>query len=57
MITLEQAKQALGKTGQTMTDQDIQRLIANMDLLCMSWLDSYERTIFNGMTIDQLVRK
>jgi len=57
MVILQQIKEVLGKTGQVMTDEEIQKLMASMDYLSSEWLDLQERKIFNGMTIDELLNQ
>jgi len=56
MITLEKAKEALGKTGQLMSNENIQKLMTIADYLTDNWLEEYEKTIFNGKTLDQLLQ-
>jgi len=56
MVTLEQAKKALGKTGQLMTDEDIKKLMTIADYLMDDWLEQYEKTIFEGKTLNQLLQ-
>lgn len=56
MITIEQAKLALGKTGQNMSDENIQKLMTIADYLTDNWLEEYEKTIFNGKTLNQLLQ-
>lgn len=54
MITLEQARKALGETGKKMTDEEIQETMTTFDYLADEWLDMYERKIFKGKTIKEL---
>lgn len=55
MITLEQAKEALGSTGKLMTDIQIQQTVSLFQNLSESWLDGFERSVFEGRTIRQLL--
>lgn len=55
MITLEEAKKALGETGKNMTDDEVLTTANNLQVLAHSWLESYERTIFKGRTVNELL--
>jgi hypothetical protein len=57
MITLEQAKKALGKTGKKMSDEEVTKLMATVDYLTGGWLELYEKSIFNGRTLKELLQK
>ena len=56
MVTLEQAKLALGETGKKMSDDDIERLMAVVGHLTDSWMEEYEKTIYDGKTLKQLLQ-
>ncbi len=55
MITLELARQTLGETGKKMTDIQIQQTISFFQNLSESWLDGFEKSIFEGRTVRQLL--
>jgi hypothetical protein len=53
-MTLEKFKETLGQTGKSMTDDEIQKLMAVLDYLAEYWLDQQEIKIF-GHTIKELL--
>lgn len=55
MITLEQAKNALGETGKKMSDIQIMQTVSLFQSLAEGWLDDFEKTAFQGKTIKQLL--
>ena len=56
MITIEKARQVLGKKYSHLKDNDIQAIISKFDLLANAWLDTKEKEIF-GDTIERLLTK
>ena len=55
MVTLEEARKALGETGKNMSDDEVLTMANNLQVLADSWLESYERTIFKGRTVNELL--
>lgn len=55
MITLELARQTLGETGKKMSDMQILQTISLFQNLSESWLDGFEKSIFEGRTVRQLL--
>jgi len=53
-MTLEEAKQILGTKAKNMTDGQIEDLVARFTYLADTWLDEYERKIFDGKTVAEL---
>lgn len=53
-MTLQEARKALGKTGEKMSDTEIEKLVVSMGYLIDGWLDTYERKVFKGKTIKEL---
>lgn len=54
-ITIEEARKILGKTAERMSDEQLQDQLVRMKFLIESWLDKYERSIFDGRTLNELV--
>lgn len=53
--TLRKAKEILGRLSEKLTLEQIQTIITEVQYLCDSWLDSYERKQFNGLTLNELL--
>lgn len=47
------AKEILGDKAKGMTDDEIKRQVASIQFLADSWLDEYERSIFDGKTLNE----
>lgn len=56
-ISLSDARKALGETGKNMSDDEVLTMANNMQVLAHSWLESYERAIFKGRTVNELVNE
>jgi hypothetical protein len=54
MITLQQAREVLGKEAENMTDQEVTNLNSMLEYLSRLWLDDYEKKVF-GKTIKMLL--
>ena len=55
-ITLEEARKILGKTAEEMSDEQLQNQLTMMKFLTESWLDDYEKSIFDGKTLFELIQ-
>lgn len=53
-MELEEARKILGKTAEGMTDEQLQDQLVKIQYLAESWLDDYERSIFDGKTLSEL---
>ncbi|MCL4415708.1 MAG: hypothetical protein M1365_03255 [Actinobacteria bacterium] len=47
------SKEILGDKAKGMTDDEIKRQVASIQFLADSWLDEYERSIFDGKTLNE----
>ncbi|OGM01893.1 hypothetical protein A2115_00385 [Candidatus Woesebacteria bacterium GWA1_41_8] len=56
-LTLERARKLLGKTTETLTDEELQDQLVMIQYLAVSWLDDFERKIFNGKTLQELINE
>lgn len=54
-MTIEEARQILGKAAEGMSDEEVQSQMILIKSLTESWLDDYERSIFDGKTLNELV--
>lgn len=52
--TVEEARQILGKTAEGMSDEELQKQMTMLKFLAESWLDDYEKSIFDGKTLLEL---
>jgi hypothetical protein len=52
---LEKAREILGNTVKNLSDQELQKVITQFDHLLDMWMETYERSIFDGKTLDELV--
>ncbi len=53
-MEIEEARKILGKTAKDLSDDQIRDVIANFDFLASSWLNDYEKKIFNGKTLAEM---
>lgn len=51
---IKKTKQILGQLSEQFDDQQIKDLIVEIQFLTDSWLDDFERSIFNGLTLQEL---
>jgi hypothetical protein len=49
-----EARKILGKSATSLTDDQVKDIIAMTDSLTSSWLDDYEKSIFNGQTLSEI---
>ena len=54
---IKKARQLLGDTAKDMTSDEIKTFITEVKYLCDSILDKFEREIFNGMTLQELLNE
>lgn len=50
-------RRLLGTTANALSDQEIESIIAEFEYLIDRWLDEFEMSLFNGMTLGQLLRR
>lgn len=56
-LTLERARKLLGETANSLTDEELQEQLVMIQYLTNSWLDDFERKIFNGKTLKELINE
>ena len=49
------AKQILGEIADEFTPEELKDLVTEIQFLCESWLDDFERTVFDGQTLKELL--
>ncbi len=52
---IEKAKTILGDIAKQMTDDQLKDTYVEIQYLVESWLDDYERSIFDGKTLRELL--
>jgi len=52
---LQEVKNILGVLGEQLTDDQIKTIATKVQFLTDVWLDEFEREIFNGKTIQELL--
>ena len=54
---IKSAKQALGLIAFELTPEQLKDIVTEVQYLCESWLDDYERTVFKGQTLKELLHE
>ncbi|KKT67621.1 MAG: hypothetical protein UW60_C0003G0029 [Candidatus Woesebacteria bacterium GW2011_GWA2_44_33] len=54
-MNIERAKNILGKSATLLTDREIQDIITKFEYLAERFLDIYEKNIYQGKTLEQLL--
>ncbi len=52
---IDEAREILGNNAKNLSDEELKDLLVEMQYLVESWLDEYERKIFNGKTLNELL--
>lgn len=53
--TIKRTKELLGNLANKFSDDEVQTIATEIQYLCETWLDTYERTIFKGKTLNELL--
>ncbi len=53
---IRETREILGEVAVGMTDEEIRYQITCIDFLVRAWLDEYERSIFDGKTVQEFTR-
>ncbi len=53
---LVKAKHILGDTFQDLPDNILEAFITELEYLAVSWLDDYEQSVFEGFTLEELLK-
>lgn len=54
---ISRTRRMLGETAQTLTDGQIETIVIEFQFLIDSWLDEFERHVFNGMTLKEVLNE
>lgn len=54
---LVDTKEVLGKLAELFTDMQLKEIITDVDFLVENWLDEFERGIFEGKTLKELLHE
>lgn len=52
---IEEARKILGNITKELTDDELKDSLVEIQYLIESWLDDYERSIFSGQTLNELL--
>ena len=52
---IDDAREILGDTAKDITDDQLKDILVEIQYLIESWLEEYERKIFNGRTLNELL--
>lgn len=52
---IDEAREILGKTAKDLNDDELKDILVEMRYLIECWVDEYERKIFNGKTLNELL--
>ena len=52
-----EAREILGESASALTDDQVYDLVSEIQYLADTWLEEYERTIFDGKTLDETLGK
>ena len=47
----------LGESSSTYSTEDLNNIISEMQFLITTWLDEYERSLFDGLTLNELLHE
>ena len=53
---LQKARRVLGGISSEVTDEQLEVFLTEVQFLLDSWLDSFERKMFNGITLKQILK-
>jgi len=52
--SIRETREILGSLSKEFDDQQLKDLIVKVQFLTESWLDDFERSVFNGLTLQEL---
>lgn len=55
--SIQTAKEILGPIAKEYTQEELKCVVAELQYLAESWLDDFERDIFNGLTLKELLHE
>lgn len=54
--TIQEAREILGETAINLNDEQVFDLVNEVKYLVDSWLEEYERKVFDGKSLDELLQ-
>ena len=54
---LEKTRRVMGEDIKDLTDEDLDVYLTEFNFLLDSWMDEYERNVFNNKTLQQVLRE
>lgn len=54
---LEKARKILGESVKDVSDEDLQTFVTELQYLVSSWFDRYEKNVFGGITLREVLRE
>jgi hypothetical protein len=54
---ITRTRRILGETAKTISDEQIECITTEFQFLIDTWLDEYEKKIFNGMTLKEVLNE
>jgi len=54
---IQKARRIMGDAVKSLSDHELEVFLTEFQYLIEGWLDTYERSIFNGLTLQQLLGK
>jgi len=55
--SIQKAKEVLGTLADSITQEQLKDVVCEMQYLADSWLDDFERNVFEGMTLSELLHE
>lgn len=50
-------RKALGQTAEAFSDEQVETIVTQFQFLIDSWLDEYERDVFKGLTLKEVINE
>lgn len=54
---MKRAKEVLGSVGETLIDEQLRDIVSEVQFLVTTWLDDFEKSIFKGLTLRELLHE
>lgn len=54
--TVGDAREVLGESAESLTDEQVYDLVNEVQYLVDTWLEEYEKKVFDGKTLDELLQ-
>lgn len=54
---IQKAKEILGEVAKTFTEEQLRDIVSEVQFLTTTWLDDFERGVFDGKTLNELLHE